>query len=56
MAFSFAAFSYISALVLDAFLIFFSIFHVSNLILTLKNTNCVKLLLLLCSESRHTTE
>jgi hypothetical protein len=29
MAFTFAAFSYICALVLDAFLIFFSIFHVS---------------------------
>lgn len=32
MAFTFAAFSYICALVLDAFLIFFSIFHVRNLL------------------------
>ena len=29
MAFTFAAFSYISALIIDAFLLFFSIFHVS---------------------------
>lgn len=31
MVFSFAAFSYIVALILDAFLIFFAIFHVSIL-------------------------
>ena len=30
MAFTFAAFTYISALIIDAFLLFFSIFHVSN--------------------------
>ncbi len=29
MAFTFAAFSYIIALIIDAFLIFFAIFHVS---------------------------
>ena len=29
MAFTFAAFSYIIALIVDAFLIFFAIFHVS---------------------------
>ena len=29
MAFTFAAFSYIVALIVDAFLIFFAIFHVS---------------------------
>ena len=29
MAFTFAAFSYIVALIIDAFLIFFAIFHVS---------------------------
>ena len=29
MAFTFAAFSYIAALIIDAFLLFFSIFHVS---------------------------
>ena len=32
MAFTFAAFSYIIALIIDAFLIFFAIFHVSNLL------------------------
>ena len=32
MAFTFAAFSYIVALIVDAFLIFFAIFHVSHLI------------------------
>ena len=31
MAFTFAAFSYIVALIVDAFLIFFAIFHVSNI-------------------------
>ena len=30
MAFTFAAFSYIAALIIDAFLLFFSIFHVSR--------------------------
>ena len=30
MAFTFAAFSYIAALIIDAFLLFFSIFHVSS--------------------------
>ena len=30
MAFTFAAFTYICALVIDAFLIFFAIFHVSR--------------------------
>ena len=30
MAFTFAAFSYICALIVDAFLIFFAIFHVSD--------------------------
>lgn len=30
MAFSYAAFSYIVALIIDAFLIFFAIFHVSS--------------------------
>ena len=30
MAFTFAAFSYIIALIVDAFLIFFAIFHVSK--------------------------
>ena len=29
MAFTFAAFTYICALIIDAFLIFFAIFHVS---------------------------
>ena len=29
MAFTFAAFTYIAALIVDAFLLFFSIFHVS---------------------------
>ena len=29
MAFTFAAFTYITALIVDAFLLFFSIFHVS---------------------------
>ena len=32
MAFTFAAFSYIVALIVDAFLIFFAIFHVSAFI------------------------
>lgn len=31
MAFTFAAFSYIVALIIDAFLIFFAIFHVSRM-------------------------
>lgn len=30
MAFTYAAFSYIVALIVDAFLIFFAIFHVSK--------------------------
>lgn len=30
MAFTFAAFTYIVALIIDAFLIFFAIFHVSS--------------------------
>ena len=33
MAFTFAAFAYIVALIIDAFLIFFAIFHVSILYL-----------------------
>lgn len=32
MAFNFPAFSYIIALIIDAFLIFFAIFHVSRLL------------------------
>ena len=34
MAFTFAAFTYICALIIDAFLIFFAIFHVRTLLIT----------------------
>ena len=50
MAFTFAAFSYIAALIIDAFLLFFSIFHVSWdwfdwLGCYNKNCSCYRLLL-----------
>ena len=46
MAFTFAAFSYIVALIVDAFLIFFAIFHVNNTFKKCQNKILDKLLIL----------